>query len=239
MPTIAENFDVRDTGQVLYATTEDRAIVDAHLEAMGTCIWPKCTNFKAVDMHLCVTHIRQVEWFADTNYPRTNTPGFIKRERQFKSAQTLEDFKAGKTLEGLNQHIYIVKVGDLIKIGFSRDVKRRLRQYSPGTEVLAVAPGAPSIERYLHRKFAHFLVSGREWFTDAEPIRDLVQELNDKYGYPDDEMITGPAERVSPQEKQLARDARKPHLAFERFNQLPSAKERRDYLDSLKPNEDA
>ena len=238
MPTVPETPGVRETDKVLYSTPTDRAIVDAHLEAMGTCIWPKCTNFKAEDTHLCVTHVRKTHTFYDDNNVKTHTPGYIKRQHQFKSAQTLKDFKAGKKLEDLNQHIYIIKAGGLIKIGFSRNVRRRLRQYTPGTEVLAVAPGSPSIEKYLHRKFAHLLDSGREWFKDSEPIRTLVKELNDMYGPPAADIEAGPAEWVSPQERQYTEEARQSRNAFNRFNRLPSWDECRAHIESLDPSKD-
>ena len=72
--------------------------------------------------------------------------------------------------------VYYLRVGDQVKIGFSTDVRRRLRSYPPGSELLAVEPGEKKLERRRHNEFAEWLVAGREWF---QPSAELLQHTRD------------------------------------------------------------
>jgi hypothetical protein len=81
--------------------------------------------------------------------------------------------------------VYYLQVGDQIKIGFSGDIRRRMRAYPPGSKLLAVEPGTKKLERQRHGEFYEWLVAGREWF---EPSAELIQHTRDlftKYGDPE------------------------------------------------------
>jgi hypothetical protein len=60
-----------------------------------------------------------------------------------------------------------------IKIGFSKDPKRRAGEIS-GAELLAKEPGGAGREGELHLRFQHLRVGG-EWF---EPGPDLIAYIN-------------------------------------------------------------
>jgi hypothetical protein len=80
--------------------------------------------------------------------------------------------------------VYYLQVGERLKIGYSVDVKRRMRAYPPGSRLLAVEPGDRDLETRRHRQFAGSLTDGREWFSPTLDILELVQELVDVYGEP-------------------------------------------------------
>ena len=79
-------------------------------------------------------------------------------------------------------HVYVLKSGEYYKIGRSRNVEKRARALQtaspfPVDIVAAVATSdAVSVERELHRRYAHAHVGG-EWFalSDAE-VADLLEE---------------------------------------------------------------
>lgn len=75
--------------------------------------------------------------------------------------------------------VYFARVGDRIKIGWSRKVGTRLAQLQTGNaapvELLATQPGGRTVERRLHEMFAAARVSG-EWFA-ATP--DLLAHIAD------------------------------------------------------------
>ena len=81
--------------------------------------------------------------------------------------------------------IYYIHVGDVIKIGFSTDVKRRLRSYPPGTPLLAMHPGTKQLETELHRQFASSRAAAREWFLDTPEMREHIKTVNEQFGEPD------------------------------------------------------
>lgn len=71
--------------------------------------------------------------------------------------------------------VYYLRVGELIKIGTTGNLRQRLNQYPPGTKVLATEPGGRDVEDLRLEQFAHLLVSGKEWF---KPGPDLTKHIN-------------------------------------------------------------
>jgi hypothetical protein len=80
--------------------------------------------------------------------------------------------------------VYFLRIGERIKIGYSVDVKRRMRSYPPGSELLAVEPGDRDLETQRHRQFAGSLLDGREWFRPTPDVLELVDEIVKTYGEP-------------------------------------------------------
>jgi hypothetical protein len=77
-----------------------------------------------------------------------------------------------------------LQVGERLKIGYSADVKRRMRAYPPGSKLLAVEPGDLELERQRHQQFAGSRTDGREWFRPTPDLMELTRELVDVYGDP-------------------------------------------------------
>lgn len=73
--------------------------------------------------------------------------------------------------------IYYLEVGDFLKIGYTRDLWRRMREYPPNAVLLAHEEGTPDDERALHKQFAVYLESGREWFRDVPEIRNHIDQV--------------------------------------------------------------
>jgi len=75
--------------------------------------------------------------------------------------------------------IYFIMSGDLVKIGYSNDPKRRLAMLSTGcpTEcrLIGVMPGDKAKESELHKRFASERVRG-EWFNFTVEMNILLGE---------------------------------------------------------------
>lgn len=80
--------------------------------------------------------------------------------------------------------VYYLQVGERIKIGFSANLRRRLRAYPPESKLLAVEPGSPDLEVQRHRQFVGSLTHGREWFRPSLDLMELVNELVAVHGSP-------------------------------------------------------
>jgi hypothetical protein len=69
--------------------------------------------------------------------------------------------------------VYLIQQGTRCKIGFSRDVARRLHSFDTANakpcQLLAVAPGGRQQERELHERFKRLRVSG-EWFMNRAAL---------------------------------------------------------------------
>ena len=93
-----------------------------------------------------------------------------------KKQEALEaTWKTGRWIEP--GWVYYLLVGDRIKIGFTKDIHQRLKQYPPNSELLAAHPGTPKVEREMHHKFLHLLANGREWFTVSDEIMQHIEKV--------------------------------------------------------------
>jgi hypothetical protein len=80
-----------------------------------------------------------------------------------------------QALASLPPVVYFMRMPDgIIKIGHSGDMAHRMSVL--GGELLAFTPGDRTDERAHHKRFAHCLDHGREWFR---PEPDLITYVND------------------------------------------------------------
>lgn len=80
--------------------------------------------------------------------------------------------------------VYYLEVGERIKVGFSTDVKRRMRQYPPGSKLLAIEPGDYELEKSRHRQFEGSRTEGREWFRPTADLLEHAKALVAEHGLP-------------------------------------------------------
>jgi hypothetical protein len=78
--------------------------------------------------------------------------------------------------------VYFMRAGDLIKIGFSKDVERRRKTFQTAIgkplEVVAVLESCPpSIERIFHRALSEKRKHG-EWFASDSSLRFVIDRIN-------------------------------------------------------------
>jgi hypothetical protein len=85
----------------------------------------------------------------------------VPTQRPRKLPPYLKDF-------GETGYVYFLRMGRAVKIGFTRDVRKRMSAIQSScpapTEVLKVIPGVVNTERYFHEHFAEYRLSG-EWFS--------------------------------------------------------------------------
>lgn len=73
--------------------------------------------------------------------------------------------------------IYYLRVGDLIKIGFTVNLTGRLQAYPPNSVLLATEMGTPQGERSRHRQFDSALAYGKEWFTPTPELLAHIEQV--------------------------------------------------------------
>lgn len=81
--------------------------------------------------------------------------------------------------------IYYLRQNGLIKVGWSRDVDRRLKSYGPNVEVLCVHPGSHHDEQELHHALTPARARGREWYEDGPILQDFIGRALATYGPPE------------------------------------------------------
>jgi len=80
--------------------------------------------------------------------------------------------------------VYYIRMDNLIKIGYAKDVSTRMRAYPPTAELLAVHPGTKQVEREMHQQFHAFLRRGREWFEPHDTVMRHIDGVREKFGDP-------------------------------------------------------
>lgn len=77
--------------------------------------------------------------------------------------------------------IYFVRAGDRLKIGFTRNVKRRLSQlqtfFPEPLELLGAIPGSLLMEQEVHRHFGHLNIT-REWFNVEPELLVYIEKMS-------------------------------------------------------------
>lgn len=90
---------------------------------------------------------------------------------------------AGNPQECRTSWVYFIGAGDVIKIGFSTRLTKRLRDLRYGTheklELLAKVKGGRDLERRYHTRFAKDRIKG-EWFRATREILAEVRLLTDR-----------------------------------------------------------
>ncbi len=76
--------------------------------------------------------------------------------------------------------IYVLRSNNLLKIGFSDDVRKRVQsiasQSPEAIEVVGHMPGCRDVERHLHNVFASSRFAG-EWFVETPIMTDVFHAL--------------------------------------------------------------
>jgi hypothetical protein len=73
--------------------------------------------------------------------------------------------------------VYYLLVGDMVKIGVTRRLDERLRNYPPSAVLLATEPGDEHMETRRLRQFAALRAAGREWFHAGPELRTHIEAL--------------------------------------------------------------
>lgn len=92
--------------------------------------------------------------------------------------QMAEDYAALQTdpeIDDPDSVVYYLQFADRIKIGFSRNLGRRLLAI-PHDELLAVEPGGLAVEQRRHLQFAEYRIVG-EWFRVCDPLMEHIQRV--------------------------------------------------------------
>lgn len=81
-------------------------------------------------------------------------------------------------------HIYFVKIGDLVKVGWSSRLIERLKQYGASAEVLVHYPATRSDEALLHQQLEPSRAKGAEWYRDDPILRAFLNRALEEHGPP-------------------------------------------------------
>lgn len=161
---------------------------------MATCQMPECSK-PSIDLlgkwlGICAWHgLDVVAYFDVTQFEYEQRDELkeqlLARRQYLRSQKEAHEEQAAARRRMAEGWIYYLLVADKVKIGYTKDVKRRLRSYPPGSPLLALHPGTKQLETDMHAKFAGSKAAGREWFLDTPELREHVKEVIAQFGEPD------------------------------------------------------
>lgn len=190
------------------------------------CGWQFCTmrvpqRFRSAGMYLCRDHgllawsiineqIQQGESMERTEEEqhefeqrRSAHPQYGNGQPELLGQSPFDVFVTSDKYEPPG-HVYYIRTGQRIKIGYSTDIVRRLSQYPPDMEILYIRRGDKQLERSEHKRFSTHLADGREWFADRPEVVDLIRAMaNSDRGWrriiEDDEDLIRRKRRTAPE----------------------------------------
>lgn len=155
------------------------------------CITPTCQYAGGyLNTNLCEECAWKI-WAAFTNadeLPRAQTiqaqydEWWAREEdRQTIREITVVDAPPAEGIKNIPGHIYYLLVGDLIKIGYTKNLEQRMRQYPPHSKLLAVHPGTMRTERQMHSMFFNSIAKGKEWFAITPKLTSHIEDVRRKF----------------------------------------------------------
>lgn len=153
----------------------------------GWCAIDLCHQPQATWLPLCEGHAHdvwaEVEQWNDLAKKRKSRDAHqaLEKSRDDMLRERLARDESQRNAKRQAGHIYYLRVGDLIKIGFTSDMETRMKQYPPNAILLAQHPGTRETERHMHEKFQPFLALRREWFTPCDEITAHIEMVRTQF----------------------------------------------------------
>lgn len=107
-----------------------------------------------------------------------------RQRDQAKRAEKRTESKRKQVDPGSTGLVYYMRINGQIKIGYTSNLRQRSSAYPPGTELLAVEPGTPELEKQRHNQFSRHLARGREWFADNPSLTAHIDACAQAFGVP-------------------------------------------------------
>lgn len=143
-----------------------------------------------VDQELPVCR-RHTTIIAKQAEPHWNDPDVLEMRQQFAFRRVTVETQHERTVDlqhenaGAEQgQIYFLRLNGIIKVGWSKKLRSRLKAYGASAEVLCHYPATRQEETDLHRSLRPYLTKGREWYAECRLIDDLIAAVIEKHGPP-------------------------------------------------------
>lgn len=154
------------------------------------CIWPDCRKDRLYWIPMCFEHVDHVYMTARDRFE--NEPDLTLAQRNARAARYAreereinEEIRIEDTRGNQPGWIYYLRVGDLVKIGYTTNILRRMREYPPDSRLLAVHPGTLDFEKQMHDIFRGSRARGREWYRPEPHLLEHCEKIVAEYGNPE------------------------------------------------------
>jgi hypothetical protein len=148
---------------------------------------PEHRRDSTLELPICFKHMAVVWNQAVRGY--TKNPKFIEAIADVNTGvqdRLVREYDAEREahLARTDGDIYFIRLGELVKVGWTRDLAQRLKSYGASAQLLVSYPATRDDETNLHRQLRPALAKGREWYEDGAIIQHFIDEALAKYGEP-------------------------------------------------------
>lgn len=140
-----------------------------------------------VRLPMCLKHLS----VAHSQFSMSGTPrGLLLEatvlvlERAEAKRQELQDAEKAARLASIDGDMYFIRLNEMVKVGWTRNLRSRLRAYGASAELLVHYPATRHDETNLHRQLRPALAKGREWYEDGPIIQRFIADAIAKHGPP-------------------------------------------------------
>lgn len=152
---------------------------DSSKRTWPRCAWDGCRQYALADemQKFCMAHLTIITfhgWRDDSVRRKVIDMGGDRPKRD----------RPPRKQPVTDGHVYFLLSDNLVKIGWTGDVDRRLSEYGPGARILAVMPGTRKDEGWMHRKFSDLRTNRREWFSYHPRVMEEVERIVTEHGEP-------------------------------------------------------
>ena len=183
------------------------------------CCWPECSSSHTRDYGLipmCQVHAMLVARHVNEIDARISREVASLKQTIRLQAEELASLRVVHPLtEGdaprvrpigpkvIDGTVYFLQDGGHIKIGWTSNMAKRMRNYSPNCVLLATHPGTRKDELRLHKMFAVHRSHGKEWYPLVPVILDHIKRVIAEHGTPDPARFCAkPTQIPQPRQKQ-------------------------------------
>lgn len=155
---------------------------------LAHCRWPGC-RAEPVEKQipLCDRHFQYIgERFVDERtafgsaYIQSLRPSLEARKEEHR----LREERRAQALEAQSV-VYYIRIGDHVKIGFTSNLRERLKALRVYTDnLLATEPGGRAVEAQRHQEFAAERVGRRENFNPSRRLLAHIEQVRNEHGAP-------------------------------------------------------
>lgn len=154
------------------------------------CLVPNCDRWVSTPLvrdhteglPLCFDHLlsaySHARAFADEPIMHAAADRYLARRK------AAEDAEKAAYLARTDGAIYFVRLNDLVKVGWTRSLKPRIKSYGASAELLVTYPGTRDDETNLHRQLTPARAKGREWYEDGPIVQGFIDKALAQYGMP-------------------------------------------------------
>lgn len=174
-----------------------RFVEDHKVYGFGTtCCWPGCyAPLTERKFPLCTAHTKVAH-----DYQRRNGDvDYVVRCSIEVPENTPPKIEPKATTDGT---VYYVQVGGHIKIGWTSNLERRMKDYAPNSQLLAVHSGTRADEAKMHKRFATARTHGREWYAPVPSLLHHIEQMNAQHGVPEVTFGAAPVTILEPRRAQ-------------------------------------